>query len=360
MTMPRYTAGTLVVAVLGGCYAMFFASPYVQAVIGSILVYTIAVSGLNLLGGYGGYPNLTQATFMGVGAYGAGWAIKELEWGFWLSLAVAPFAAALLALLVGLPLLRLRGQYFAIATLLLGVVVTTVLGNWDAVGANVGLGGFQRPVDGPVQWLVLLITITVVVTLAMAWLATSPIGKHLVALRRDESLSESIGIPVGRRKLQAFVIGGFIAGVAGVLLAYNSYYISPSLFGFYESFLLFVALIVGGAGTMSGPLIGSAFLLGLPEVFRFATEGRYLTMGIAFVLVMAFAPDGLAGVLGRLSRPLVGALTSTTSRGRRRTAGPPTMPADGSALPVRTDLTLPAQDAAQVSTPKEVSNAGSQ
>ena len=105
-----------------------------------------------------------------------------------------------------------------------------------------------------------------------------------------------------RRKLQAFVIGSYVAGLAGVLLAYNTYYISPNLFSFYESFLLFVALIVGGSGTISGPLLGSIFLLGLPEVFRFAAEGRYLTLGIVFVLVMALTPDGLAGIGGRTVR----------------------------------------------------------
>lgn len=304
MTMSKYSIGTVIVAILGGSYSLFAASPYVQSVIATILIYAIAISGLNLLGGYAGYPNLTQATFMGVGAYAAAWTTNQLEWGFWLQLLITPLMAALLAFVVALPLLRLRGQYFAIATLLLGVVLTTVVGNADALGGYVGIGGFTRPLSDPRQWLLLLIVAATVVTLAMARLATWPIGRHLVALRRDESLSESIGIPVYRRKLQAFVIGSYVAGVAGVLLAYNSYYISPNLFGFYESFLLFVALIVGGSGTVSGPLFGSIFLLGLPEVFRFAAEGRYLTLGIVFVLVMAFAPDGLAGSGGRALRRL--------------------------------------------------------
>lgn len=302
MSMTRYTLATLVVGALGGGYALFAASPYVQAVLATILIYTIAVTGLNLLGGYGGYPNLTQATFMGVGAYAAAWTTQELAWSFWIQLAVTPLLAALLAFVAAVPLLRLRGQYFAIATLLLGVVFTTILTNADDIGGAVGIGGFTRPVDDPVQWLGLLVVLTVAVTLIVARLATWPMGRHLVALRRDEPLSESIGIPVYRRKMQAFVIGGYIAGVAGVLLGYNSYYISPDLFGFYESFLLFVALVLGGAGTLSGPLIGSAILMGLPEVFRFATEGRYLTLGLVFVVVMAIAPDGLAGIAGRLAR----------------------------------------------------------
>jgi branched-chain amino acid transport system permease protein len=302
MSMTRYTLATLVVGALGGSYALFVASPYAQAVLATILIYTIAVTGLNLLGGYGGYPNLTQATFMGVGAYAAAWTTQELAWSFWLQLAVTPLLAALLAFVAAVPLLRLRGQYFAIATLLLGVVFTTILTNADDIGGAVGIGGFTRPVDDPVQWLGLLVVLTVAVTLVVARLATWPMGRHLVALRRDEPLSESIGIPVYRRKLQAFVIGGYIAGVAGVLLGYNSYYISPDLFGFYESFLLFVALVLGGAGTLSGPLIGSAILMGLPEVFRFATEGRYLTLGLVFVVVMAIAPDGLAGIAGRTAR----------------------------------------------------------
>lgn len=322
MTMFKYSLGTVAVTVLGGGYALFGASPYVQSVIATILIYTIAVSGLNLLGGYAGYPNLTQATFMGVGAYAAAWTTKQLDWGFWQQILITPLMAALLALVVALPLLRLRGQYFAIATLLLGVVLTTVVGNADVVGGTVGIGGFIRPVSDPRQWLLLLVVAAAIVTLVMARFATWPIGRHLVALRRDESLSESIGIPVYRRKLQAFVIGSYVAGLAGVLLAYNSYYISPNLFGFYESFLLFVALIVGGSGTISGPLLGSIFLLGLPEVFRFAAEGRYLTLGVVFVLVMAFTPDGLAGIGGRTVRRL---------RDRFR-AGQPPGPSSGAAV----------------------------
>jgi len=316
MNMRRYLVGTLAVTAAGGGYALFVASPYVQAVLASILVYTIAVSGLNLLGGYAGYPNLTQATFMGVGAYGAAWTTKEFGWSIWVQLLVTPLLAALVAFLVALPLLRLRGQYFAIATLLLGVVLTTILTNTDEVGGSVGIGGFTHPFSDPRLWLALLVAVTAVVTLVCARLATWPIGRHLAALRRDEALSESIGIPVFRRKLQAFVIGGFIAGIAGVLLGYNSYYISPELFGFYESFLLFVALVVGGAGTVSGPLIGSVFLLGLPEIFRFAAEGRYLTMGIVFILVMAIAPDGLAGAMGRTA-----GLLRSRVRPRRRDVG---------------------------------------
>lgn len=287
-------------AVVGGGFALLVASPYLQAVIAVILIYTIAVSGLNLLAGYGGYPNLGQATFMGVAAYISAWAVNTVDWGFWVQLLVGPVIAALVALVVAVPLLRLKGQYFAIATLLLGVVLTTVLANTPALGGSVGIGGFNRPGHGPLPWLSVLIVLTVLVTLVCTRIITLPMGRHLAAIRKDEALSESIGIPVYRRKLQAFVAGAFIGGIAGVLLAYNSYFISPDLFGFYESFLLFVALIVGGAGTVSGPLLGSIFLVGLPELFRFAAEGRYLTMGLVFIVVMGIAPDGLAGFGGRI------------------------------------------------------------
>jgi branched-chain amino acid transport system permease protein len=299
---------------------LLFASPYIQAVIATILIYTIAVSGLNLLGGYGGYPNLSQATFLGVSAYMSAYLSNETSWGFWPQLILTPVLAACIALIVAVPMLRLRGQYFAIATLLLGVAFTTTVQTFDTLGGTNGIAGFDRPFNDPNVWLIFVMSSAVAVTLVVGRLVTWPFGRHLRALRHDEALSESIGIPVYRRKLQAFVGGAYIGGLAGVLLAYNSYYISPSLFNFYESFLLFVALVIGGAGTMLGPILGSAFIVGLPEVFRFAAEARDVVIGVVFVLVLAAAPDGLSGGASRLARTILRAIR------RRRSPVPPAHP----------------------------------
>ncbi|WP_069813795.1 branched-chain amino acid ABC transporter permease [Streptomyces sp. TP-A0874] len=301
------SVATLAILLALGLYGGTGADPYLLSVLSTVLIYTVAVTGLNLLAGFGGYPNLSQATFMGVGAYAAAFIQQTSDWGFWGLLAVGPVAAAVVGSVLAIPLLRLEGQYFAIATLLLGVVFTTVMRNVESLGGETGVGGFTRPFAGDTAWFFFLLAITAALTLLVAWIARRPLGRHLDALRQDQSLSESLGIPVYRRKFEAFVIGAGMGGLAGVLLAHNAFFIAPEQFNFFESFLLFVALIVGGTGTAAGPLLGAAFLVALPEVFRFAQEARYLFMGIAFVLVMRVSPDGIVGAVSRLVRRTRGA-----------------------------------------------------
>lgn len=300
--LPSVT--TVAVLFLLGIYAVTGADPYLLSVLSTVLIYTVAISSLNLLAGFGGYPNLSQATFMGVGAYTAAYAVNTFDVGFWGLLVVGPLVAAVVGALIAVPLLRLQGQYFAIATLLLGVVFTTVMRNVESLGGETGIGGFTRPFTGNVGWFLFLLAVTAVLTVFIGWAARRPLGRHLDALRQDQSLSESIGIPVYRRKFEAFVIGAAGGGLAGVLLAHNAFFIAPDQFNFFESFLLFVALIVGGSGTVAGPLLGATFLVALPEVFRFAQEARYLFMGIAFVLIMRLSPDGIVGAFSRLVRRL--------------------------------------------------------
>lgn len=304
--MRRHLSPIIAVAVLAllAVYAGVGADPYLLSVFSAVLVTAVAVSGLNLLAGYGGYPNLSQAMSMGVGAYAAAVGVHQLGLGFWAALGFGPAVAAVAGAVLAGPLLRLRGQYFAIATLLLAVVFTTIVQNIDALGGTVGIGDFDRAFTDPTTWFLFLLAIVAILTIGTAWMARRPFGRNLDALRQDEGLSESVGIAVYRRKYEAFVIGSAVGGLGGVLLAYNDFFIAPPRFDFFESFLIFVALVVGGSGTVVGPLLGSLVVVALPEVFRFADEARYLFVGVVFVLVLFVAPDGIVGAVRRLTSRL--------------------------------------------------------
>lgn len=263
----------------------------------------LAVS-LNLVNGYTGQFSLGHAGFMAVGAYGAAWlttdpgsplawlggdgasALKSLR--FVVALLFGGLAAALAGLLVGVPSLRLKGDYLAIVTLGFGEIIRVIFQNADRVGGARGLGGI--PPYTNFFWTFAAASLTVYV---VACLVHSTYGRGFLAVHDDEVAAEAMGINTTRYKVTAFVIGAFFAGVAGGLYAHFAQFIYPEGFNFMRSIEIVVMVILGGMGNMPGVVFAATLLTLLPELLRPVAEYRMILYSLLLIGLMLARPQGL-------------------------------------------------------------------
>ena len=267
---------------------------FLAGVLAAILIWTVAISGLNVIAGLGGYPSLVQGAFYGIGAYAATLALIRGA-SMWLAMPLGVVLAGLAGLFIGLVFSRTRGQYFGIGTLFFSVVVGLVLTNWTNL--TKGPLGLQVPfVFAGSGGLNAVIALSAGSSLALVLaISRSRLGRRLVTVRADEDLAEHIGVPTGRTKLAGFVISAMIGGYAGVLIAEYNGAISPDLFDSTIGFVMFVALSVGGAGRVLGPLVGSAFIVGVPDLLTLPSGFGLLIVGVIFVAIVIVVPNGLIG-----------------------------------------------------------------
>jgi branched-chain amino acid transport system permease protein len=271
------------------------------------LIWVIAAQGQNLIQGYTGYVSIVQAGFMGIGAYST--ALMGLHYGLpvWLTITLAPFVTAIFALATGYPSLRVKGHYFAIVTLAFNMVIFIVLMNFtELTQGEAGITGIPKPgsKDGwfnfrdREQYYYLVLAIAVAMTALAALIVRSRIGQILVAIRQNENLVGAIGIAAWKYKLFAFVVSAMFAGLAGAVYAHYQSFINPEIFGVAQSLDAILAVIVGGSGTIAGPVIGAFFVVLLPEYLRFADGFRLILYGLVLVLATIFMPRGIVGVTG--------------------------------------------------------------
>ena len=276
---------------------------FYSSVLAAILIWTIATSGLNIIAGLGGYPSLVQGAFYGIGAYGSALTMK---WGqpFWASCLEAIGAAALLATFIGIVFSRTRGQYFAIGTMFSGLAVALVLNNWQSV-TNGQLGITVETGFADLDQLNVAIPALAALALALVrFVSRHRLGRRLQSILEDEDLAEHIGVPTARTKLMGFVLSAAIGAVAGILIGQYNGTISPDLFDYYVGFVMFVALSVGGAGRVLGPLLGSAFIVGVPDLLNLSSGIGLLVAGLIFVVVIILIPGGFMSAIDAILRVL--------------------------------------------------------
>lgn len=303
-------AGWLVtVLVVVAAFAFGGVGQIADVQIGSIvLMYAAMAEGWNLLGGYGGYMNFGTVMFFGVGAYttamaNAGWHLNPL-----LTLPLAALAAAAAGAALGIPALRLRGHYFAIATFILTLAVQAlalVAGFTHGATGMYITGVTLDPVQATRLYFDLFLVLTVIAALICWGLERTRWHSALVAIREDEDAADVLGVPVTRYKSVALIIGAAIAGAVGCVYATQLYYIEPNgTFDFNISLGVVVAAVLGGAGTWYGPLIGAVITELIAQELFVHVQGVYnqLSYGALLVVVVLVAPGGLASLRLRRRR----------------------------------------------------------
>ncbi len=275
----------------------------------------ILVASLDLLIGGAGLISLGHAAFMGVGAYASALVVKSGQ-PFVVGLGAAVLAAAVAGLMVGIPALRLKGHYFSVITFIVGIIVTILMTNLDGLTrgpmgltgipfVKIDLFGFDhtfRTIIDKVGFYYFVLGFAALALLLRWRLGRSRFGRALMAIKGDENLAESVGIPTYRVKVMAFTLAAAMAGVAGSLYAHYSAFISPDSFTFVHSFDLFVMNLLGGAGTVAGPIIGPIFLTVLSTgVKALSPAMAHVVYGVLLIVVIVVLPTGIAGGFGRLN-----------------------------------------------------------
>jgi branched-chain amino acid transport system permease protein len=270
---------------------------YIQAIIILGGINIIAALGVAILTGYTGLFTIGHAGFMALGGYMSAVLVKELQVPFPIALLVGGTFAGLCSLIIGYPAFRsrLRGDYFAIATLGFSEAIRLLLNNVKTIGA-INLGGAFGYMNIPSKTNVWVVLITLILALYFAHMfVTSQYGKNCVAVGQDEVAAQMMGVNLLKTKLIALFISAFYAGVAGGLLGFYFAYLSPSFFSITKSSDLLAAVVFGGIQSLIGPLITAFVLIAVPELLRSLAELRLIIYGFLFVIVMIFRPQGLFG-----------------------------------------------------------------
>ncbi len=283
------------------------------------LIWVIVAQGQNLIQGYTGYVSIVGAGFMGIGAYAT--TLVGMHTGLppLLTILLAPIITAVFALAAGYPSLRVKGHYFAIVTLAYNLVIFIVLLNFtDLTQGEAGITGIPKPM----AWLEAVnfrnrevyyyfVLAVAVATTGVAWaIVRSRVGQILMAIRQNEDLVGALGVAAWKYKLFAFVVSAMFAGLGGALYAHYQSFINPEVFGVAQSLDAILAVIVGGSGTLAGPVIGAFIVVFLPEYLRFADSFRLIIYGLLLVLATIFMPRGIVG----LTQELVARMTSGKTR----------------------------------------------
>ena len=267
------------------------------------MIAAVAVLGLNFAFGWAGLISLAQAGFMGIGAYATAILTTRYAIPIWAAAPTAVAIAGIIAVAVGLPMLRLRGHYLALATLGFNVSFHIVASGWESfLGGTDGIGSIPAPTlfgqsfDTTQTYFYILWGALLMAVVLAARLRTSHVGRAMIAVRDDEIAAAAASIDVVRVKVQAFALGACYAGAAGVLFAHFARYVAPEDFNLNQSILFLAMLIIGGEGSIIGSVLGAVLVTLLPEWLRFLGQAYLTFFGMLMLVVLIFLPKGLVSL----------------------------------------------------------------
>ncbi|GAB6181056.1 branched-chain amino acid ABC transporter permease [Desulfotomaculum defluvii] len=265
-------------------------NPYYELNLILIGINIILAVSLNLINGFNGQFSIGHAGFMAIGAYGAAIITLKAQLPFPVALLVGAVLAGLFGILVGLPTLRLRGDYLAIATLGFGEIIRGLIVNIDYIGGAYGLSGIPKLANW--TWIFWLTVLTVVI---INNFINSTHGRATISIRENEIAAEAMGINTTKYKVMAFTIGSFFAGLAGGLQAHYFYTIQPNTFNFLKSFDILVMVVLGGQGSLTGSIISAIVLTIISASLQSFAEIRLVIYALLLIIIMIFRPQGLMG-----------------------------------------------------------------
>ncbi len=283
-------------------------SQYFRQLLNTALGWAVVVLGLNFVLGYSGQLSLAQAAFWGIGAYASAIVTADLGWPVFFGFLAAIVVTAIAGIVLGIPTLKLRGHYLAMATIGFGIIVQLILIHWRNVTHGTdGIPGVPGLAFGPISLVeerdkyYLLLAGVVFFAFVAQRVRHSRVGRAFLAIRENELAGEVLGVDTTRYKIAAFTLGAAYAGAAGSMYAHVSNFISPDSFSFEQSVQFLAMLVLGGSGSIGGAILGATLLTFVPEWLRFVpflpSSGYLAVYGAAIMLTMVFLPGGLASLL---------------------------------------------------------------
>jgi branched-chain amino acid transport system permease protein len=303
-----FLVGAVVVA-----YPLLFSTPFQQRLGALILLYAIAASAWNIVGGYAGQISVGHVVFFGCGAYAAMGAYSHFGLSPLVGIPAGIALSVIIAAVVGVPTLRLSGHYFSMATIAVAELIRLIVSNTDYLGAAVGLSGptvprnvFDISFTSALPYYYLFLTVLVITLGITAWMTSSRMGFYLRAIRDSERAARSLGAPASRTKLYAFMLSAGFTSVAGALYAMMFGFVDPeSGLGILISVKMLIMAALGGAGLLFGPLVGAMILVPLEEISNNLLGGRgagltFVVYGAIIVVIARFQPGGILPLLTRI------------------------------------------------------------
>jgi ABC-type branched-subunit amino acid transport system ATPase component/ABC-type branched-subunit amino acid transport system permease subunit len=296
---------------------------YMLQIVSLLPIGFVATLSETVIAGFGGQVSVGQAGFMAVGAYTTGLLVGTLHWPWWAGILAGAASGAIVAGLVGIPALRLRGPYFVMASLAFGGIVYTVATNWlEVTGGPGGLRSIPIPdfdalglsPDTGIYYILWIAAAASI--LGVRWFRGTPLGRSLLAIREDELAARAVGVHTALVKSLGFVFSGALAGLAGALLPLFIGSVTPDAFGVNQSLLILTQALIGGLDRIAGAIVGTAVLLGMTELLRDFAEFQLLFYGVAMLAVVLFFPRGIVGEIAARGGRRAPSVVSTSGAAR--------------------------------------------